>query len=195
MLKKQRGDQMEQKKIKEWIWKSIKYVVPIAIVLLFMKVTSMNDVGQFVKYFLFDVIVVNFVGIFSAILGIAAISFVSYQVISGKASDPKRAILLTLPLTAMFLGFGYVMASDALNDFADVGNYLTGNISEEYVTIKEFRFEQTSSGDYYDYTFEDGRTFTEIYKGEGFGNVKEGETYFIRYLPRTKKLLSIEGVY
>lgn len=185
---------MKQKKSKEWIWKSIRYIVPIVIVLLFMKMTRINEAGQFVKFLLFDVIVVNFMGIIFLAAGIFITSFVSYRIISGKADNHKVLILKTLVLTAILFGLGYALAFNALNDFADVGNYLTGNISEEYVTIKEFHFEQTSSGDYYDYIFEDGRTFTEIYKGKGFGNVKEGETYFIRYLPRTKKLLSIEGV-
>ncbi len=139
-------------------------------------------------------IAVNFMGIFFFAPSIFTISFVGYRIIRGKADNHKRLILQTLVLTAIFLLLGYALAFDALNDFADVGNYLIGNINEEYVTIKEFRFEQTSSGDYYDYVIEDGRTFTEIYKGKGFGDVKEGEMYFIRYLPRTKKLLSIEGI-
>ena len=131
--------------------------------------------GQFAKFLLFDVILVNFLGIVCIVLGISAVSIVSYMIISGKAVKPKAAILPTLVTMAIFLGLGYALVFDSLNDFADVVNYLTGKISEEYVTIKEFRFEQTSSGDYYDYTFEDGRTFTEIYKGKGFGSVKEGE--------------------
>lgn len=176
------------------VWPFIRYGVPIAILLFFMVMTEMKDVGQFIKFLLFDVITVNFWGGVILAAGIFTISFGSYMIISKKAVNHKGVVLPMLLLTALFLALGFGLAHDSLDDFADVGNYLTGNVNEEHVVIKEFRVEVTPDSSFYSYTFEDGRTFIEGYEGKGFSSVKEGETYFIRYLPRTKKLLRIESL-
>ena len=114
------------------------------------------------------------------------------MVISKKAVNPKGVILPTIFLTVLFLAIGYGLTKGGRDDFADVGNYLIGNVNEEHVVIKEFRVDVTPERLFYRYTFEDGRTFIERYKGKGFSSVREGDSYYIRYLPRTKKILRIE---
>ena len=39
-----------------------------------------------------------------------------------------------------------------------------------------------------------GEQIIEGYEGKGFGSVQEGARYYIRYLPRSQKLLWIESV-
>ena len=85
-----------------------------------------------------------------------------------------------------------MLAENTTDDLSDVGSYLSGNVREENVVITEFQNVSTPDGPLYYYTFEDGRTFEEGYRGKGFHDVKEGESYTIRYLPKTKKLLRIE---
>lgn len=176
------------------VWPFIRYGVPITIILFLMVMTELKDVGQFVKFLLFDVITVNFLGIVFLAAGVFTICFVSYMIIRKKMHNPKTIVLPTILVTALFLALGYGLAHNALNDFADVGSYLIGNVSEEYVVIEEFRLDVTSSKVFYSYTFDDGRTFIEGYEGKGFGSVQEGERYYIRYLPRSQKLLRIESV-
>ncbi|QUW20473.1 hypothetical protein JSQ81_11430 [Sporosarcina sp. Marseille-Q4063] len=189
---------MNQKKISRKqieVWPFIRYGVPIAIILFFMGMTELKDVGQFIKFLLFDVIAVNFLGIVFLAAGGFTICFVSYLIIRKKAHRPKTVVLPTLLVTALFLALGYGLAHDAINDFADVGSFLIGNVSEEYVVIEEFRLDVTPSKTFYSYTFDDGRTFIEGYEGKGFGSVQEGERYYIRYLPRSQKLLRMERLH
>ncbi len=47
---------MNQKEEAIKIWPFIRYGVPIAIILFLMVMTELKDVGQFVKFLLFDVI-------------------------------------------------------------------------------------------------------------------------------------------
>ena len=176
------------------IWPFIRYGVPIAIIIFFMVMTELKDVGQFVKFLLFDVLTVNFTGIVFLAAGVFTICFVSYIIIRKKAHNPKAVVLPTILVTALFLALGYGLAHNALNDFADVGSYLIGDVREEYVVIEDFHLDVTPSKVFYSYTFDDGRTFIEGYEGKGFGSVREGERYYIRYLPRSQKLLRIESV-
>ena len=85
------------------------------------------------------------------------------------------------------------MSKDSIENIKDVKNYLTGNIIEEHVVITHLEVYVAQSGgdDGYEYTFSDGRTFYENHQGKGYGNIIEGETYMIRYLPETPKLLSV----
>ncbi|MCM3781564.1 hypothetical protein M3231_01135 [Neobacillus mesonae] len=176
-------------KLRVRIWPFIRYGVPAVIILLLIILTSMEDIGQFIKFLLFDVIMLNGFGITILLAGIFTFSFGAYMIISKKAANPKKMIIPVVLLTTVFLGLGYGLSYNAIDDFADVGNYLIGNVKEEDLMLKEFLTKTSSDGLLYSYTFEDGREFVEGYKG--LSNVEEGEIYRIRYLPRTMKILSI----
>ena len=169
-----------------------KIVMFTLIILAFVLISMLEDIGQFIKFLLFDVIVVNVVGIVLISGGLFALIFGVYMIISRKAVNPRGVIIPTVLLSSILLILGFLLAENTTDDLSDVGSYLSGNVREENVVITEFQNVSTPDGPLYYYTFEDGRTFEEGYRGKGFHDVKEGESYTIRYLPKTKKLLRIE---
>ncbi|WP_438348907.1 hypothetical protein ACP8HI_25540 [Paenibacillus sp. FA6] len=152
-----------------------------------------GEAGQFAKFVVHTVFMSNLFGILFIMMGIGTTVVVGYRVITKKASDSKKAMIYSLPLVAFFMVIGVMMSKDSIDNLKDVKNYLTGNIIEEHVVITHLEVYGAQSGgdDGYEYTFSDGRTFYENHQGKGYGNIIEGETYMIRYLPETPKLLSI----
>lgn len=169
-----------------------KIVMFTIIILAFVLISMLEDIGQFIKFLLFDVIAVNVVGIVLISGGLFALIFGVYMIISRKAVNPKEMIIPTVLLSTILLILGFLLAENTTDDLSDVGSYLSGNVREENVVITEFQDVSTPDGPLYYYTFKDGRTFAEGYRGKGFKDVIEGESYSIRYLPKTKKLLRIE---
>jgi len=171
---------------------AIKTVLFTTIILAFVIISMLEDIGQFIKFLLFDVIAVNVVGIVLISGGLFALIFGVYMIISRKAVNPRGMIIPIVLLSSILLILGFLLAKNTTDDLSDVGSYLSGNVREENVVITEFQNVSTPDGPLYYYTFEDGRTFEEGYRGKGFNDVIEGESYTIRYLPKTKKLLRIE---
>lgn len=167
-------------------------VMVTTIVLVFVMINMLEDIGQFIKFLIFDVIAVNVVGILLISGGLFTIIFGLYMIISRKAVNPRGMIIPTILLSSILLILGFLLAENTTDDLSDVGSYLSGNVMEENVVLKEFQDVSTPDGPLYYYTFEDGRTFEEGYRGKGFKDVIEGESYSIRYLPKTKKLLRLE---
>lgn len=174
------------------------YLAMICLFLLYVKIDSAlinwQDSGQLIKFLLFDVLVVNSIGILYFFIGICIVVFSTYMIATKKAVNPKGVVLPAILLSAIFLTLGGLMSHNSGSNIRDVGSFLTGNVREETVVITGFHTYVTSEGHLYTYTLDDGRTFDEIYRGEGFSQIQEGGTYFIRYLPRSKKLLRIEAV-
>jgi hypothetical protein len=153
-----------------------------------------GEPGQFAKFVIHTVFLNNLFGLFSILLGIGFAGFAAYKLITRTAHDPKKTVLYSIPLFVFFVGLGAVLSEDLVENIADVKNYVTGHIVEERVVITHFKIYENNHGeDGYEYTFSDGRTFYENHEGEGFADITEGQTYVIRYLPETPKLLSIKA--
>jgi len=182
---------MEEIQINKNTKNVFKVVMFLTIVLLFVMINMLEDFGQFIKFLLFEVIAVNVVGIVLISGGLFILVFGLYMIISRKAVNPRGMIIPTVLVSSILLLLGFLLAENTTDDLSDVGSYLSGNVMEENVVIKEFQEVSTPDGPLYYYTFDDGRTFEEGYRGKGFNDVKEGESYTIRYLPKTKKLLRI----
>ncbi|WP_062104361.1 hypothetical protein [Bacillus niameyensis] len=171
------------------------FIILLAMVLISKWLIALEDFGQFIKFLLFDVFIVNFWGTILLLAGLFTLIFTLYMIISKKAVNPKGTIMPAIVLMLITFSLGIGLSYNIFDDFADARSYLVGNVKEETVIISDFRYIKTTEGHLYYYTFSDGRTFEEGYRGKGFSQIEEGETYFIRYLPRTEKLLRIERKY
>lgn len=176
------------------LFKIVRLAIILLVIASILLINKLEDTGQFIKFVLFDVIAVNAVGYVLILGGLFTLIFGVYMLISRKAVNPKGVVLPTIGLSSFFLTLGILLAENTADDFSDVVSFLSGNAMEENVVIQEFRVVSTPEGPLYYYTFEDGRTFEEGYRGKGFEDVKEGESYYVRYLPKTKKLLRIESI-
>jgi hypothetical protein len=166
----------------------------IFLVYLWILLEDAGEPGQFAKFMIHTVFFNNLFGILFLLLGIGLAGFVAYKLITKTAYDPKKTVLLSIPLCIFFVGLGALLSEDLVENILDVKNYVTGHIVEERVVITHFKIYDNNKGeDGYEYTFSDGRTFFENHEGKGFEDITEGQTYVIRYLPETPKLLSIKA--
>ncbi|HEY4554128.1 MAG TPA: hypothetical protein VIG80_13135 [Bacillaceae bacterium] len=151
-----------------------------------------EDFGQFLKFLTVDVLFIKFGAVILLVLGICIFFFCGYLILTKKAAKPKGLILPALLLTAFTTVPGYALGHDSMDYFADALSFTKGDVKKETVVITEFRIKRLKRGRIYHYTFNNGVKIDEMYEGKGFWDVHEGGTYKVRYLPRTKKLLSIE---
>lgn len=143
-------------------------IVLLAMVLISKWLIALEDFGQFIKFLLFDVFIVNFWGAILLLAEVFMLLFSLYMFISKKAVNPKGMIIPASVLILITFSIGIGLSHDMFNDFADARSYLIGNVKEETVIITNFRHVKTTEGHLYYYTFSDGRTFEEGYRGKGF---------------------------
>lgn len=157
---------------------------------------SEGEFGQFMKFLVHLVVLNNFLGLLCFGVVLTAIILVVVRVITKRASQPVKAVLILVPFTVLFGGMGWVLASSLPDNIKDIISYQTGQIVEEQVTIVDLQvyLGRRGADTSYEYTFADGRKFYENHEGDGFGLIELGESYVIRYLPHTPKLLSIRKV-
>lgn len=169
-----------------------EFGILIVIFAFIIWLSVLGDVGQFIKFLWLDIIITNGVGFICLGLALFTLIVGSYLIIRKKAADPKRLSWL-MPLVVVILGvLGILNMNTINNNLSDVISYLKGDIKEETVVIEKFNTSHSGEFFFYNYTFADGRQFSEKYQGKGFGKIIEGSTYSIRYLPKSKKLLHIE---
>ncbi|GIN72243.1 hypothetical protein J14TS2_27180 [Bacillus sp. J14TS2] len=174
---------------------AVGVVLVLALILFISRwLSSQEDKGQFIKFIVYDVLVVNMYGILLVLLGLALIVFCIYFIVKRKAANPKRLAWIG-PLLAVFLiGLGGLLSHNLKNNLIDITSYVTGNTVTEEVVIEKFAIRSAGEHTYYEYIFADGREFSEKYSGKGFRQIEEGRAYVLHYLPKSKKLLNIKLV-
>ncbi|GAB6930572.1 hypothetical protein JCM10914A_45550 [Paenibacillus sp. JCM 10914] len=153
-----------------------------------MYLTGQGPSGEFTKFFMREVVMENFFGLFLILVGLIIIGIVMYFVLTGRAHKPLKAVLFSVPLTLFFVGLGLALAWNLRDDVADAVYFYHGHYEEEVVVIAEY--DRIKRG--HRFILEDGREFTEYYHGAGYRNVIPGNPYLIQYLPHTHKILRIE---
>lgn len=167
----------------------------IVFITLYYIVLNMKGTGQLLAFTLQKVLLTGGIGVF--MFGFAL--FFLYLIIKVFTNkNAEKRFLAALLCTFLFISFGsagtFFIGKESGPALLDVAGYFAGNVVEETVIIEKFDWYPGTSSNFFEYTFDDGREFSEPFELKVAGGKRDGARYQIRYLPRTKKLLTVERI-
>jgi hypothetical protein len=154
-----------------------------------------NGTGPFFIIFMRSVYIPGIWGGVSLIAGVLIAISSTYMILTKKAFNPKALILPAVLLTIFTLGTAYAfLGLDWTTNVSDAKTYFVQGAEEKVIVlkkyvVKEYYGQVIAPTDYF-YKTDKGETFTTQTRFDIDAVV--GESYKIKYLPKTKYIIGME---